>query len=61
MTPEQIVDVVTREEVDTTLNKHLSDLHLSIDDLEQQAKSGTFASRDARMLWMAVRHFGKTA
>ena len=51
---EPTVEVVTDEEVASAVSTALSSLHLTIDELEQQAREGRFTSSRARLVWSAI-------
>ncbi|MBK5228348.1 MAG: hypothetical protein JJE05_07565 [Actinobacteria bacterium] len=61
MSPEDIVDVVTADQVKQTIDAHLDDLGISFEELREQARLGEFQSKKARALWSVIEHFAQTA
>jgi hypothetical protein len=54
MSPED-VPVLTTDEVHAAIERGLADLGLTLDELQEQAETDTFASEDARLLWFAIQ------
>lgn len=48
------VDVLSPKEVAAVVDRTLAGLGLSFDDLAEQARSGHFASIQARLAWLAI-------
>lgn len=61
MTPDEVVDVVTPEQIGITVARHLEDLGVSYEQLREQAEAGEFQSNQARLVWMAVENVGAPA
>lgn len=61
MSPEEIVDVVTPEQVRATVNAHLAELGISYEELQEQARLEEFQSKKARALWSVIEHFAQSA
>lgn len=61
MTPQQDVDLVTKEELESGVRRVLDRLNLSRDDLREQAATGRFSSERARLTWLAIRNLDAAA
>lgn len=61
MSPDEVVDVVTPDEVKEAIQAHLDRLGLTYDKLREQAEREAFTSREARLLWLAIDHFAEKA
>jgi hypothetical protein len=60
-TDEPTVEVITRDEVATAVRDALRQLHLSMEELERQARTGRFTSTRARLVWSAIHDFAPSS
>lgn len=61
MSPEDVVDVVTQDDITKAVERHLRELGMTLEELRDEAERGEFRSREARLLWMTVNHFAQPA
>lgn len=55
MTPQQEVDIVTDEDIQSAMTSALEKLGITIEALKEQARDGKFQSERARLTWFAIR------
>lgn len=56
MTIDRLAEMVmTRDELDEAVQKMLSSIGASLDELREEAKTGKFRSEEARLTWTAIR------
>lgn len=59
MSPDQVVDVVTPQQLQTTLQANLREFGLTLDELMSQAERKEFSSERVRALWLAMQHLAE--
>lgn len=57
MTPVGAVKVVTPEENRSDIDALLHELGMTLDELREEARTGTFRSEDAALAWFAISAF----
>lgn len=55
MTPDTLVDIASHKEIAEALQRALSNLGITLEELRAQAEADEFQSDDARHLWFAIR------
>lgn len=48
------VDVLSQDDVDAVVERTLTSLGISFDELAEQARSGHFDTIEARLAWLAI-------
>lgn len=61
MTPDEVVDLVTADDVASAVQAALDELGLTYDEIKEQASKNDFSSVKARLLWQAMQDLAQTA